>query len=243
MHGCHLICVEAPDIVAKAEPGQFITVRCGIEHILRRPFSIHRVDNPNQLSLLFSVVGKGTEWLAQRSNSEKIDLLGPLGNSFQIEEASKNLLMVAGGIGIAPLVFLAQQALKKGKSVKFLIGARTKDKLYPQVHLPSTIEVETTTEDGSAGRKGMVTDITAKYIDWADQIFACGPRAMYQTMASQMQQKLTNKPVQISLEVRLGCGLGACFGCSIKTKQGMKQVCRDGPIFNLDEVILSEVKT
>lgn len=217
-------------------------VRCGEEHILRRPFSIHQIDNSNQLFILFEVIGKGTKWLAQRSNGEKTDLLGPLGNSFQVEEASKNLVMVAGGIGIAPLVFLAQRELMKGKTVKFLMGARTKDRLYPQVGLPSTIEVETTTEDGSSGRKGMVTDIITDYIDWADQIFACGPTAMYQTISHQMQQRLENKTVQVSLEVRLGCGLGACFGCSIKTKQGMKQVCRDGPIFNLSEVILPEVK-
>ncbi|MBM3118534.1 MAG: dihydroorotate dehydrogenase electron transfer subunit [Chloroflexi bacterium] len=238
----HLICVEAPDIVAAASPGQFIMVKCDEKLVLRRPLSIHRIDNSNQLSILFAVVGRGTQWLSQHQKDEKLNLLGPLGNGFHIEQASRNLLLVAGGIGVTPLVFLAQQALKQDKSVKMLLGARTKDGLYPRERLPDRIEIEATTEDGSSGRKGMVSDVFVNYIDWADQIYACGPNAMYKTMANQMRQQLVKKPVQISLEVRMGCGLGACFGCSIKTKRGMKKVCRDGPVFNLDEVPLSEVK-
>ncbi len=209
---------------------------------MRRPLSIHRVDDSNQLSVLFAVVGRGTQWLSQRQKGETLDLLGPLGNSFHIEQASRNLLLVAGGIGIAPLVFLAQQALKKGKSVKLLSGARTKDGLYPSQLLPGGIEIKAITEDGSSGRKGMVSKIFPDYIDQADQIYACGPKAMYETIASQMQRQYIKKPAQLSLEVRMGCGLGACFGCSIRTKHGMKQVCQDGPVFNLEEVILPEVK-
>ncbi len=87
-----------------------------------------------------------------------------------------------------------------------------------------------------------MTDILSRYVNWADQIYACGPLAMYKTIAGERQQWRNKKPVQVSLEVRLGCGIGACFGCSIRTKYGMKQVCRDGPVFNLDEVILEEVK-
>ena len=242
MPGYHLLCVEAPDIASEAQPGQFVTVRCGPDLILRRPLSIHRVDNSYQLSILFAVVGKGTRWLSQRQKNEKIDLLGPLGNGFHIEKASRDLLLVAGGTGIAPLVFLAQQALKQGKSVKLLLGARTKEGLYPRERLPDGLEIADTTEDGSSGVKGMVSGILPDYIDQADQVYACGPEAMYQTIASQMQQQHTKKSVQISLEVRMGCGLGACFGCSIKTKHGMKKVCLDGPVFNLDEVLWQEVK-
>ena len=237
------MCVEAPDIAAAARPGQFVTVSCGRELTLRRPLSIHQVANSEQLYLLFSIVGKGTSWLSDRQEGEILDLLGPLGNGFSIEPASRNLLLVAGGIGIAPLAFLARQALSEGKSVTLLLGARTDAGLYPQQLLPGGVETVVATEDGSSGTKGMITDILPDYVDWADQIYACGPLAMYQTIATNNQQRRVRKPVQISLEVRMGCGLGACYGCSIRTRRGMKQVCLDGPVFNLDEVIWQEVKT
>jgi dihydroorotate dehydrogenase electron transfer subunit len=192
--------------------------------------------------MLFAVVGRGTQWLSQRQKDETLDLLGPLGNGFSIEPVSKKLLLIAGGIGVAPLVFLAQKSISEGRSVKLLLGARTKDGLYPQKHLPDGVETIITTEDGSYGERGKVTDILSRYVDWADQIYACGPIAMYKAIADQRQQWRNKKPVQVSLEVRMGCGIGACFSCSIKTKNGMKQVCRDGPVFNLDEIILEEVK-
>jgi len=236
------MCVEAPDIAAIARPGQFVTVSCGQELILRRPLSIHQVANSGQLHLLFSIVGKGTSWLSDRQEGETLDLLGPLGNGFSIEPASRKLLLVAGGIGIAPLAFLARQALSEGKSVTLLLGARTDTGLYPQRLLPGGIETVVATEDGSTGTKGMITDILPDYVDWADQIYACGPLAMYQTIATNNQQRRVRKPVQISLEVRMGCGLGACYGCSIRTRRGMKQVCLDGPVFNLEEIIWQEVR-
>jgi dihydroorotate dehydrogenase electron transfer subunit len=242
MSGHHLICTEAPDIVATAKAGQFLTVRCGDRLILRRPLSIHQLTDSKYLYLLFKVVGRGTIWLSQRQENEQLDLIGPLGNGFSTEPASKKLLLAAGGIGIAPLVFLAQKLISEGRSVKLLLGTHTKDWLYPQKHLPSGIETIITTEDGSYGERGKVTDILSRYVDWADQIYACGPIAMYKAIADQSKQWRNKKPVQVSLEVRMGCGIGACFSCSIKTKNGMKQVCRDGPVFNLDEIILEEVK-
>jgi len=242
MPGYHLVCVEASEIVATAKAGQFVTVRCGEKLTLRRPLSIHQLTDPGYIYLLFKIVGKGTTWLSQKRKGEKLDLLGPLGKGFSIEPASRKLLLVAGGIGIAPLTFLAQKAVSQGMLVKLLLGARTKGELYPQKYQPGGIETIITTEDGSTGERGKVTDILSKYIDWADQIYACGPPAMYQTIADQRQRWQKRKPVQISLEVRMGCGIGACFSCSIRTKNGMKQVCRDGPVFNLDEVILEEVK-
>ena len=242
MPGYQLMCVEAPDIAAIARPGQFVTVSCGQELILRRPLSIHQLANSGQLHLLFSIVGKGTSWLSDRQEGETLDLLGPLGNGFSIEPASRKLLLVAGGIGIAPLAFLARQALSEGKSVTLLLGAPTDAGLYPQRLLPGGIETVVATEDGSSGTKGMITDILPDYVDWADQIYACGPLAMYQTIATNNQQRRVRKPVQIALEVRMGCGLGACYGCSIRTRRGMKQVCLDGPVFNLEEIIWQEVR-
>jgi dihydroorotate dehydrogenase electron transfer subunit len=238
----NLIRVVAPYIAAEAQPGQFVTISCGQDLILRRPLSIHRVDKTNQISILFTVVGAGTSWLSQRHEGERLDLLGPLGNGFSIQPESKKLLLAAGGIGIAPLAFLAQKAISDGKAVKLLMGARKKDGLYPKALLPEGIDTFITTEDGSDGTKGKVTDILPEYIDWADQIYACGPLAMYQSIAEQRRKWKGKPPIQVSLEVRIGCGIGACFGCSIKTKNGMKQVCRDGPVFNLDEVILEEVR-
>ena len=242
MPGVHLVCVEAPDIAYTAKPGQFIMVKCGRNLTLPRPLSVHQVADSNHVFLLFSVAGKGTYWLSQCQEGETLDMLGPLGNFFSVEPDARNLLLVAGGIGIAPLTFLAQQALAQGKSVTLLLGARTATGLYPQELLPHGIRTIVTTEDGSTNRKGMVTDILPDFIDWADQIYACGPLNMYQTIATQRQQWQATKPIQVSLELRMGCGLGACYGCSIKTRHGMKQICHDGPVFNLEEVLWHEVK-
>jgi len=242
MPGVHLIWLESAQIASPAQPGQFVMVRCGegLEYQLRRPLSIHQLDG-KRLALLFNVVGKGTHWLAQCQDGDEIDLLGALGNGYSINPGSHNLLLVAGGIGIAPLVFLAQQALNRGCSVTLLLGAPTASQLYPQYLLPSEVKLVTATEDGTGGRKGMITDLLPDFIGGADQIFACGPGSMYQTMTAQKQKLLQAKPVQISLEVRMGCGLGICYGCTVKTKSGLKQVCKDGPIFDLDNILWDEL--
>jgi len=236
MPGVYLIRLDCPDIASQAQPGQFVMVRCGegVEYQLRRPLSIHRTDN-NELSLLFNVVGKGTQWLSEQAAGEKIDLLGPLGNSYAIYPDSKKLLLAAGGIGIAPLVFMAGEAVRQGKEVTLLMGASTARQLYPTNLLPAEIKLITATEDGSGGKKGMITDILGDFAGGADQLFACGPLPMYKTMAP--MPELKDKPVQVSLEVRMGCGLGVCYGCTVKTINGLRQVCKHGPIFNLDEVL------
>jgi dihydroorotate dehydrogenase electron transfer subunit len=237
----HLIWLESPQIVSQALPGQFVMVRCGeyFEYPLRRPFSIHQQDG-NKLALLVNVVGRGTHWLTQCQAGNQLDLLGPLGNGFSIHPGSHNLLLVAGGIGIAPLVFLTQQALSQGQAVTLLLGASTAPQLYPEHLLPPKVKLITATEDGTVGKKGMITDLLPDFIGAADQIFACGPLPMYQTMAR--MPELRNKPVQVSLEVRMGCGLGVCYGCTVKTKNGLKQVCQDGPVFNLDNILWEELK-
>ena len=229
-------------MATEAKPGQFITVSCGPDLLLRRPLSIHRVESQTRISVLLAVVGSGTKWLSQREKGQKVDLLGPLGNGFSIRPTSKKLLLVAGGIGIAPLAYLAQEAVRSGKIVKLLLGARNSNCLYPINLLAEGTDTLITTEDGSQGEKGKVTDILPKYVDWADQIFACGPLAMYQSISKQGKRWQSPKPVQVSLEVTIGCGVGACFGCSLRTTKGMKRVCRDGPVFNLDEVMLEEVR-
>jgi dihydroorotate dehydrogenase electron transfer subunit len=259
MHGVYLMWIEAPDIAAAAQPGQFITVRCG-HFTLRRPFSIHRVGNNNvieceatqsQVAILFRVAGRGTLWLSQRKAGERLDILGPLGKGFTIAPESKNLLLVAGGIGIAPLVFFTQRASSQHQ-ITLIHGANTVAQLYTErCHLTAInhrrVHVIPVTENGSMGQKGMATDILPDFLDWADQIYACGPVNMYKTMAQMsLRAKRSNlrlEKCQVSLEVRMGCGFGACYACTIDTKKGLKQVCRDGPVFELDDIIWQEVKT
>jgi dihydroorotate dehydrogenase electron transfer subunit len=234
MPGVHLIWLDSPQIAPQTQPGQFVMVRCGEDTVLRRPLSVHRRDG-NKIALLFTVIGKGTYWLSRCKAGDNIDLLGPLGNGYSINSGSHNLLLVAGGIGIAPLCFLAQQALHRGCSVTLLLGASTTTQLYPKNLLPAKVKLIIATEDGTAGKKGLVTDLLPDFIGGADQIFACGPTSMYQTMIN--QNLLKTKPVQISLEVRMGCGLGVCYGCTVKTKSGLRQVCKDGSIFDLDDIL------
>jgi dihydroorotate dehydrogenase electron transfer subunit len=251
--GTHLMWIETPNIACSALPGQFITVRCG-DFTLRRPLSIHQVSS-REIALLFKVAGKGTLWLSQRQKGERIDILGPLGKGFSIEPGARNLLLVAGGIGIAPLVFVMHHASSQNQ-ITLIHGARTAAQLYPFSStgkkrsnlpaLPKGVQFIPITEDGSMGKKGMATDILPDFLDWADQMYACGPADMYKAMAKMSlrakQSNLKLRKCQVSLEVRMGCGFGACYGCTINTKKGSKQVCRDGPVFKLDDIIWQEVR-
>ena len=238
-----LLWLEAPGVAPTAGPGQFLMVCCGRDTLLRRPLSVHRVDG-GRLALLFTVVGKGTRWLSQSKAGDAVDIFGPLGSGFTLNPDAKNLLLVAGGIGIAPLRFLADVALKEGKKVTLIAGARSAASLPPvsppqeffsEGGLPSNFHVVNATDDGSEGFKGLATDLIPAYAGGADQLFACGPVAMYRTMAR--MPELKGKPVQVSLEIMMGCGMGVCYGCTIKTRNGLKQVCQDGPVFNLDDII------
>jgi len=193
------------------------------------------LSSPTQLALLFTVVGRGTKWLAERGEGDMLDLLGPLGHGFEI--SSRALLLLAGGIGIAPLVFLAEKGLADNRSVALILGAPTASQLYPPHLLLAEVKLVVATEDGSAGRRGMVTDLLAELAPEADQIFACGPLAMYKAIAPIIKGEKGEKSVQVSMEVRMGCGFGACYGCAIETKAGMRFVCRDGPVFELKDVI------
>ncbi len=237
----NLMWLHCPEIARKVKPGQFVMVRCA-DLPLPRPFSIHQVNEDN-LALFFAVLegGKGSQWMAQCQVGHTLKLMGPLGHGFTIYPDSKNLLLVAGGMGLAPLCFLAHQAVRESHSVTLLLGAAVSP-LYseqPGNLLPPEIKLVNVTEDGSVGRKGMITDLLPDLINSADQVFACGPLPMYKTIAR--MPELKDKPVQVSLEVRMGCGLGICYGCTVKTRNGLRQVCKDGPIFNLDEVLWEEL--
>jgi dihydroorotate dehydrogenase electron transfer subunit len=235
MPNIYLLWAKAPAIAESAQPGQFVMVRASDnnDRILRRPLGIHRVNDKGEIALLYETVGKGTEWLSQRKKGETIDILGPLGRGFAVD--SQRLLLVAGGVGIAPLIFLAEKAVNDGRAVTLLFGAKTAKQVYPKKLLPPGIEFIPVTQDGLIEKKGTVTDMLGDLVDSVDQIFACGPAAMYKAM-SQMKI-LKGKRVQVSMEARMGCGFGLCNGCSIKTRHGMKRVCDDGPVFELSELI------
>ncbi len=234
--GVYLLWARAPDIAAIARAGQYVMVRCGegVEMPLRRPLSLHRIEGES-LALLFAVVGRGTEWLSQRREGDSIDLFGPLGNGFQVYPSSRKLLLVAGGLGIAPLMALAEHGAASGRSVTLLVGNKNGSLIYPTGLLPSGIKVVIATEDGSLGRKGMATDILPELLPETDQVFACGPLPMYRKMAG--MKELKGKRTQVLVEAVLGCGVGACLSCTIETKQGRKHVCKDGPAFDLSEVL------
>lgn len=261
MPGVHIVWLEAPDVASTAHPGQFITVNCeGLT--LRRPFSVHQATQ-SQIAVLFKVVGKGTFWLSQRQQGDKIDILGPLGKGFTISPSVKNLLLVAGGIGIAPLLFLAQCA-SSHHQISLIHGVSTARELYSLTKVnviaseskqsQNVIKFIPITEDGSTGEKGIITDILPRFLDWSDQVFACGPVDMYKAMANMsspakapsgakgQRNNLKLRKCQVSLEMRIGCGIGACYGCTINTQKGSKQVCLDGPVFELDDVLWQEVR-
>ncbi|MFC2039382.1 dihydroorotate dehydrogenase electron transfer subunit [Chloroflexota bacterium] len=242
MPGVRLLWADAPEIASLAQPGQFVMVRCseGYQPLLRRPLSIHRVAPlplPSRLALLFAVVGRGTRWLAQRKQGDAIDLLGPLGQGFVVGYESRDLLLVAGGIGIAPLVALAERGASEGFQVTLLLGALTRAQLYPGDLLPREIRVLLATDDGSAGRRGVVTDFLSDFVSGAEQVFASGPVSMYRAMAGQGSKMVKGRSVQISMEGRMGCGMGYCYGCALETKRGLTLVCKDGPVFDFDDII------
>jgi dihydroorotate dehydrogenase electron transfer subunit len=129
--------------------------------------------------------------------------------------------------------------------VKLLVGARTACQICPESLIPEGCDIIPITEDGTAGEVGMVTDFISRYAGWADRVFVCGPLPMFKAIANPAKEpffSLKDKPVQVSLEVRMGCGMGFCYACTIKTKQGLKQVCKDGPVFEMNDVVWAELK-
>jgi dihydroorotate dehydrogenase electron transfer subunit len=167
-----------------------------------------------------------------------------MGNGFSIETSSKNLLLLAGGIGIAPLKFLAVRAIALDKNVTILIGARNIKGLFPDRLLPPSVKIIHTIEQGMPNKdyyNGTVLDVLPEHLAKADQIFACGPQPMYIALSEKIKSLSVNMPVQVSLEVRMGCGTGICYSCSIMTNQGIKRVCKDGPVFNIKDIIWQEV--
>ncbi len=241
-----LLRVNAPEIAAEGKPGQFCMIKCGPDSLLRRPLSIHAASPSGDIDFLYdNNRGRGKNWLSKIAAGSKLDIIGPLGNGFYIDRKMNNILLVAGGIGIAPLLYLAEKVIGLGKNVILLQGARCREGLYPDDLLPSgmeNIKVVERPDNNNHLPLGKVTEFLPAHSNSADQIFACGPQAMLEAISNQVDNKAVTKPVQVSLEVRMGCGLGTCYGCSIKTRQGMQRVCKDGPVFNIKDIIWQEVR-
>ena len=250
----YLMRLKAPEITQDALSGQFIHIKCSKDNypLLRRPFSIHRIDKEKgEIFILFQVVGEGTKLLAQRVVGDDLDIMGPIGNGFNIYPESRKIMIVGGGIGVAPLLALCEESIRQGKEVRVLMGALKKELiLREESYKILGAKVDVATDDGSYQYKGLVTDLLKRTIKegWlADQIFACGLKSMLKKISEIALRANIN--YQVSLEERMGCGIGACLGCvcKIKAKEKnnnqnqikyiYKRVCVDGPIFEGSEVV------
>jgi dihydroorotate dehydrogenase electron transfer subunit len=257
---------RAPALAAAARAGQFVHVRTGDFSglVLRRPFSVNTADPATGLiTIHFRVIGKGTDWFTQLRTGDTIDLLGPLGRPFEVDVRSRHLLLIAGGLGMAGIRMLADQAIRDGRAVTLLFGASTAREVYPSSLLPDEVEYVVATDDGSLGHHGYVTDLVPEYEAWADQAFACGPRGMLAALArlaagrrermgvAQLGRKRgggRKEPfgspqarrkafLQVSMEQNMGCAVGACLGCVVMGTNGQPQrVCREGPVFAAGEL-------
>ncbi len=236
---------ESGVIAKNAQPGQFVNIKVndGLEPLLRRPISIHRVKGV-KVKLFYEVVGVGSRVLSQRKPGEFLDIIGPLGNGFDYRgsakaKAGKNIL-IAGGMGVAPLVFLAQRLLRPcgaRNDTIVLIGAKTKEQLLCMQEFKALgCAVKIATDDGSLGFKGRVTDLLKIVLarTKTSGLFSCGPRPMLKAVSEIARE---NKiPAQLSLEEHMACGIGACLGCVVSTQGGYRRVCKDGPVFSSEEL-------
>ena len=225
------------ELARNAKPGQFVMARVvdGYQPLLRRPFGIHSVKG-SSVGILYELAGIGTRFLSQKQPGDYLDIIGPLGNGFDWRAsapARQRPVLIAGGMGVAPLVFLAEK-LKTKPLV--LLGAKTKTHILCEKEFKALgCEVRVATDDGSKGRKGLVTDITPEVMSGSEYvIYACGPKAMLKAVAE--FAKNNRITAQVSLEEHMACGIGACLGCVCKTKNGYQRACKEGPVFDAGEI-------
>ena len=233
--------LKTDKIAAQARPGQFVSVYCNDGgHLLPRPISLCEIDQKEgTLRLVYRVVGKGTEMFAALKSGDSVDVLGPLGNGFPVEEAEgKRVFLIGGGIGVPPMLETAKQL--KGEPV-LVMGYR--DELFLTEEMKKAGELVIATEDGSAGTKGNVLDAIRENSLKADMIFACGPKPMLRALKAYGLEN--NIPCYVSMEERMACGVGACLGCVCQSTEvdhhsqvKNKRVCKDGPVFLSTEVEL-----
>ncbi|MCL2815861.1 MAG: dihydroorotate dehydrogenase electron transfer subunit [Oscillospiraceae bacterium] len=224
--------IDAPKAAQEARPGQFLHVKCdGLT--LRRPISIAGAKN-GRLEICYDVRGKGTAWMAGLRSGDKIDFIGPLGNGFDVFGASRKVLLAGGGAGVFPLRFAAGIL---GDDAVAVLGFRTKGLVtFEKEFAECKSELHITTDDGSYGKKGFVTDAVKEVLDSREigLIMTCGPKIMMEAVALEAAGR--NIRCQVSLEERMACGVGACLACACRVKNSNKRVCADGPVFLGDEV-------
>ncbi|HVL81855.1 MAG TPA: dihydroorotate dehydrogenase electron transfer subunit [Actinomycetota bacterium] len=245
----HVLTIVAPEISSNAVPGQFIAIRLPEDNslLLRRPFSIHRVDRrpgwAGTIEIVFDVRGRGTELLSRARPHTPLDVLGPLGRPFRLPKEPTTCLLVGGGIGSAPLLFLAQELRDHGNTVHFIIGGRTQDHLLRPIEAKRVaLTVHFTTDDGSAGHEGVVTDVLPDVVAQTGSrvVYACGPTPMLRAVALAARQ--LRLPSQVAWEEVMACGFGACLVCAVPVRldprdgadQGWAWVrcCTEGPVFS-----------
>ena len=238
--------VEAQEIVNIAKSGQFLEIRVTdqVEPFLRRTISIYNLDKENGiLEFIFQVKGKGTKILAQKQEGELIDIIGPLGNGTFEYSKYQNLAIIGGGIGIFPLYELAKEAKLDGKNVNTYLGFRNKEFVTLEEEFKNvSTSLCLATDDGSYGKNGFAINFLKEDIEKEkiDSIFACGPMPMLRAVKALAMEK--NIPCQVSLEEKMGCGIGVCLGCAVKTAESSsdsseyKHVCKAGPVFEAGEV-------
>jgi dihydroorotate dehydrogenase electron transfer subunit len=219
------------------KPGQFVQVRVdgSSDTFLRRPISIHDVDfEKNTFKLLIQITGNGTEKLSKLRNGESLNIIYPLGNSFGLPGENEKVLLVGGGCGIAPLLFLGKHLKSIGYAPDILLGFRNSERIIEYEEYLKIGNVFLTTEDGSKGEKGFVTNhsvlSTAKY----DKIYCCGPDSMMKAIAGYCRKN--NMNCEVSLENLMACGIGACLCCIVDTVKGNLCTCTEGPVFNTTEL-------
>ncbi len=240
----YLIEFAVEDIPQRLQAGQFIHLKIpGMdEHILRRPFSVFNVNlEASSLIVLYQVVGSGSAHMTTLTSGEEVDMLGPIGNGWSVPRTTNNnkTLLVAGGVGAAPLFMHACDLLDAGFEVSAILGAQTKEAhvlLDSYLALPN-LKVEVATDDGSLGHQGFCTELLEQALayDKPAYLACCGPEPMMKAV-SQMSLA-AHVPCVISLEKRMACGIGCCLSCVVATKEGNKRACVDGPIFDGAEVI------
>ncbi|MGM0436851.1 MAG: dihydroorotate dehydrogenase electron transfer subunit [Bacillota bacterium] len=228
------------------KPGQFIHLKINSDSydpLLRRPFSIFDLNSEkNLLTIIYKICGKGTQLMKKLKKGDKVEVLESLGNGFNLNKKNENIILLGGGMGIAPLYFLAKE-LKDKNNIKVLLGANNQSELNFLKNKFSKLEIEVynTTMDGSLGFKGTVIEllnnskINKNEIDY---IYSCGPTEMLKEL--QLLIKNQNIEAEASLEERMGCGVGVCLSCTVKTTNGNMRACKEGPVFPLKEVIFNE---
>lgn len=224
----------AGDISAITAPGQFVNIKLD-GHFLRRPISVNDISE-NELTIIYKILGEGTREMSHYEVGRELDVLTGLGNGYSIElmkeevPSRATIALIGGGVGIPPLYLLAKKLIASGEKVHVVLGFNSScDVFYEKEFLALGAEVSVATADGSYGIKGFVTDILPSDYSY---FFTCGPEPMLKAV-----YKATTTPGQMSFEERMGCGFGACMGCSCKTVTGYKRICKEGPVLRKEEVL------